>query len=62
MILVYHMISQDHMIKESCDFIGRSPARLVTILPRKVAKNAVIVKTDLSLFRDLVRLRDQRVT
>ena len=27
MILVCHVTSQDHVIKESCDFIGRSPSR-----------------------------------
>ena len=26
-VLVCHVISQDHVIKESCDFIGRSPSR-----------------------------------
>ena len=26
-ILVCHVILQDHMIKESCDFRGRSPSR-----------------------------------
>ena len=27
MVLVSHMISQDHVIKEACDFMGRSPSR-----------------------------------
>ena len=27
MILGYHVISQDHIIKGSCDFIGRNPSR-----------------------------------
>ena len=26
MILVYHVILQDHLVKELCDFIGRSPS------------------------------------
>ena len=26
MVLVCHLISQDHVIKESCDFIIRSPS------------------------------------
>ena len=27
MVLVYHVILQDHMIKESCAFIGSSPTK-----------------------------------
>ena len=26
-ILAYHVILQDHMIKGSCDFMGRNPPR-----------------------------------
>ena len=26
-VLVYHVISQDHVIKGSCAFIGSSPSR-----------------------------------
>ena len=36
-ILVYHMISHDHMIKESWDFMSKSPSLYITILPSFVA-------------------------
>ena len=42
--LVCHEISQGHMIKGSCDFIGRSPPRLVTVLPSLVAISTVVVE------------------
>ena len=32
MILVFHVISKDHVIKVSCDFMGKSLSRKVTIL------------------------------
>ena len=32
MILVCRFISQDHVIKRPCDFMGRSPSRQITIL------------------------------
>ena len=34
MVLVCPVIWQDHRMKRSCDFIGRSPSREVTILHR----------------------------
>ena len=27
MLLVCHLVSHDHVIKESCEFVGRSPSR-----------------------------------
>ena len=33
MALACHVISQDHMTKASCDFMGRSPLRLSHHLP-----------------------------
>ena len=33
MVLAYHMISQDHTIKLSCDFIVRSLSKYIIILP-----------------------------
>ena len=27
MLIVFHMISEDHVIKGTCDFIGRSPSK-----------------------------------
>ena len=44
MILGYHVISQDHIIKGSCDFIGRNPSRYVMILPSLVAIGTVVVE------------------
>ena len=44
MILVCHVILQDHVIKGSYDFIGRSPLRLVKILPGLVAIGTLIVE------------------
>ena len=44
MILVYYVISQEHMIKGSCDFIDRSPSRQVTILPSFAAIDTVVVE------------------
>ena len=44
MILGYQVISQDHIIKGSCDFIGRNPSRYVMILPSLVAIGTVVVE------------------
>ena len=33
MVLVCHVISQDHVVKGSCDFMGRSPSNEVPFLP-----------------------------
>ena len=41
-ILVCHVISQDHVIKGSCDFAGRSPTSY--ILPSLVALGTVVVE------------------
>ena len=44
MILVCQVISQYNVIKGSCDLIGRSPSRLVTILPSLVAIGTMVVE------------------
>ena len=41
--LFCHLILWDQFIKGSCDFMSRSPPRLVTTLPRLVAIGIVIV-------------------
>ena len=38
------MISQDHVIKGSCDFIGETTSWQVTIMPSLVAKGTVVVE------------------
>ena len=44
MILVCHVIFQNHVIKRSCDFIGRSLSRQVIIVPSLMATETVVVK------------------
>ena len=44
MILVCHVILQDHVIERSCDFMDRSPSRKVTILPSLVAIGTLVVE------------------
>ena len=62
MILVCHKTSQNHVIKESWDFIGRSPLRQVTIMPSLIAIDTQTLRYNgFSLSRDLTRSRDQRV-
>ena len=41
MILVCHVILQDHLIKGSCDSTPRRPSRQVTIFPSFVATDAL---------------------
>ena len=43
MVLNCHVISQDHVIKEPCDFMRKSPFRQVIILSSLVAIGSVIV-------------------
>ena len=38
------MVSKNHAIKGSCDFIGRRPSRYVTVLPSLLAKDIVVVE------------------
>ena len=47
MILVRHVILQDHVIQKSCEFMGRIPLRYVTMLPRLVAIGTVVVEIQL---------------
>ena len=44
MVLACHVILQDHVIKGSCDFIGRSPSRKIIIQPSLTAIGTVVVK------------------
>ena len=43
MVLVSHVISQDHVVKGSCDFMGRSPSKKVTFLPSFVVTGTLVV-------------------
>ena len=43
MVLVSHVILQDHVINRSCDFMGKSPLRQVT-LSRLVVMGPVVVE------------------
>ena len=56
------MILEDHMIKESCDFMGRKIIKVNYHLV-KFGGHRHYVSEDrmISLSRDLIRLRDQRV-
>ena len=44
MILVCLLFSQDHVVKESCDFMGRSPLREITISLSLVAIDTAVVE------------------
>ena len=44
MVLVCHLISQNHVIKVSCDLIGRSPSREVIILPSLLTISILVVE------------------
>ena len=45
LVLVCHVILQDHVIKQSCDFLGRSPSKPVTILQNLVAIATLVVES-----------------
>ena len=60
-VLVCHVISQDHARKQPFDFRGRKPSRQVTKLQSLVAIVTLGVKLDFSLPRDSARLLDQKV-
>ena len=57
MFLVYHVILQGYVIKESCDFMGRNPSRQVIILPSLVAIDTLVVETCFLVFH-LIRRND----
>ena len=64
LLLVCLVISEDHVIKELCDYIGRSLSRLLTILSSPVAIGTVIVEyrfNGFNLLHDLARPREQSV-
>ena len=44
MILFCQVIFQDHVIKVLCDFMGRTPSQLVTILPSLVDISTLVVE------------------
>ena len=44
MVVVSHVILQDHAMKRYCDFMGRSPSRKVTILQSLAAIGTLVVK------------------
>ena len=44
MVLVCHVISQDHMVKGSSDFMGGSPSWYVTTPPSWVAIGIVVME------------------
>ena len=44
MVLVCHVILQNHGIKDSCDFIGRSPLTQVIILTKLGEVGTVLVE------------------
>ena len=44
MVLVCHVILQDHVIKGSCDFMGYIPSRYVITLPILVTISIVIAE------------------
>ena len=49
MVLVCHMIFPDHVIKGSCDFLGRNPSRQFTILQGLVVTDTMVVE-DIKVF------------
>ena len=56
------MILEDHMIKESCDFMGRKIIKVNYHLVKFGGlRHYVSEDRMVSLSRDLIRLRDQRV-
>ena len=59
MHLICHVKLQDHMIKQSCDFMGAKSSLYVTTLPSLVAIGIVVVEMFLS--HDLARSRDSNV-
>ena len=44
MVLVCYMILQNHTIKQSYNFMGRSPSRCATILPSLAAIATLVVE------------------
>ena len=63
MVLICHVILQDHMIKESMIFMNRDTWRNVTILSSLEAMVIVVVViyNGFNFLRGLARVRDQSV-
>ena len=49
MVLVCHVISQDHVIKGLCDFMGRAPSRL-SYHPARLCGNRQSGSSDIMIF------------
>ena len=45
MVLIYHVILQDQVIKRSCNFMGKSPSKRITILQSLVVIVTLVVKS-----------------
>ena len=43
-VLVFHVITQSHVTKQSSNFMGRSPSKKVTILPSLAVISPVVVE------------------
>ena len=61
MVSVCHVFLQEHVIQRSCDFMGRSQSKQVTILPSLVVIGTLVVEMFLVLSCDRGRKCDQRV-
>ena len=63
MVLICHVILQDHMIKESMTFMNKDTWRNVTILSSLEAMVIVVVViyNGFNFLRGLARVRDQSV-
>ena len=44
MVLVFHIILEEHIIKRLCNFAAKSTSRQVTILPSMVTINTVVAE------------------
>ena len=60
MILVCHVILLDHVIKGSCDFIGKNPSTYVIILLGLVAINTLIAEIKVALVCQVI-LQDHTI-
>ena len=59
-IFVCHPITQDHVTKGSCDFMGRSPSQQITTLQSLMTITIPTVRSQKD-FTNLARSRNQRV-
>ena len=63
MVLICHVILQDHMIKESMTFMNKDTWRNVTILSslEAIVIVVVVIYNGFNFLRGLARVRDQSV-